>query len=167
MKKLFLMIAVIVLISAGTVSAQGFYGRGSDNSSDRMPPAAGFQRGPGVVEVKNITGELVINDENDFPKIRAGREELTLMMPYSAVEDLKLKTGSKISVKGFEVPDRSWSVTGEKAFKVMELGYEGKTYMLGGGYGAFGGMMGGRWDNRDYMHDNYNRSYNNRMPGRR
>jgi hypothetical protein len=84
-----------------------------------------------ISEVKEISGELVVR-ENEFPAIKSGKEEISVMIPYDAIDALKMKTGSKVSVKGALVPAQNWNITGEQLLRVFELEYEGKKYLVHG-----------------------------------
>ena len=159
MKKIIVLAVLIILVAAGFAAAQGYYGPGRSQDFSRGPSGRFdsdsrpyFQGRPGmggmgsISEVKEICGELVVR-ENEFPAIKSGKEEISVMIPYDAIDALKMKTGSKVSVKGALVPAQNWNITGEKLLRVFELEYEGKKYLVhGGAAGAHGGMMqGGRW----------------------
>ncbi len=152
MKKIIILAVLIAVLATGFAAAQGFrndgpgYGRYSENdrnNSGWFGDRNGFGMMQSITEVKTLSGELVIR-ENDFPALKTGKEEIAITLPADAIEDLKMKNGSKLTVKGIEVPAGNWSITGEKILKVFELEFEGKEYLVHGGMGMPGrGMMGG------------------------
>jgi hypothetical protein len=169
MKKTIFLAVLIIFVAAGFAAAQGYYAPGRNNEpgtayrrsqdSGRRPSGRVyrdarpyFQGNPGmggmssISETKEISGELVVK-ENEFPAIKSGKEEISVMIPYNAIDALKMKTGSKVSVKGAFVPAQNWNITGEKLLKVFELEYEGKKYLVHGGSAGTrsGTMKGGRW----------------------
>ncbi len=160
MKKIILFTVLLAVLAAGFVSADGWPGnKGSWNNNDNRnysgrggymmdygnSPCIG--NGPGFssfTELKEVSGEIVLN-EDDFPAIKTGKDVMTITLPADAIEALKIKTGSKITAKGVEMPGRNWSITGEKLFRIFEFEYEGKTYITHGmgGRPERGGMRGG------------------------
>ena len=160
MKKIILLTVLLAVLAAGFVLADGrpgnkgawnnndnrsYSGRGgymmdNDNFS-RLGNGRGFQS---FTELKEVSGEIILN-EDDFPAIKTGKEVMSITLPEDAVKALKIKNGSKITVKGIEVPGRNWNITGEKLLRIHEFEYEGKTYITHGmgGRPERGGMMGG------------------------
>ena len=147
MKKIIVLTVLIAVLAAGFVSAQGYYGAGPksgaggrNQDTEKTYGGPGMMGGTGfssIAEIRELSGELVVR-ENDFPAIKTGKDEISVTIPADAIDALKLKTGSKITVKGIEMPARNWNITGEKLIRVFELGYDGKKYSV------MGGPMGGR-----------------------
>ncbi len=156
MKKIIGLTVLITLACAGLIFAQqgkGF-GPGQEYPKDNKHPGYNSRNfnnaerprvqgtwGPSIIEIKEIAGEIVIKD-NDFPAIKSGRDEVKIMLPADAIKALKLTTGSKISIKGFELPAPNWSITGEKIVRVFELQYEGRKFLVHGRGPGMGGGFG-------------------------
>ncbi|MDX9800416.1 MAG: hypothetical protein RBT69_03655 [Spirochaetia bacterium] len=130
---------------SGRFTDEGRQGRGGymmDNERfGRMGSGSGVSS---FAEIKEVSGELVLKDD-DFPAIKTGKEVMEITLSEDAIEALKMTNGSKLKIKGFEVPGRNWSITGEKLFRIFEFEYEGKKYVSHGMGGKSGrrGMMGG------------------------
>ena len=91
-----------------------------------------------LLEIKEITGEIIVKD-NEFPAIKSGENEIKIMLHPDAIKSLNLNSGSKISIKGIELPALNRDVTGGKIIKVFELQYnERKFLVLGKKSGKYG-----------------------------
>ncbi len=131
----------VLLLSAATLSfGQNFYGRQGEEyqGMNRSPARQNFMRpgsgSGGVAELVELKGKISL-EENSFPSIKTGKEDLDLIIGPAAVETLKLKSGDNITVKGFKVPGPNWSVDEKSALKVREITVNDKTYLVMGGSG--------------------------------
>ena len=153
-----IIISVLMLSAASLTFGQNFYGRmgEADNTPAYHHNGAGFA---GVVEIVELEGKIKIN-ENTFPSIKSGKEELDLLIGPAAVDALNLKSGDSVAVKGIKTPGPNWSVDGGTSLKVREITVNGKTYLVLGRMGDMDGRGPGQ-DNhrRDYMDNRNGRSF--------
>ena len=145
MKKIIGMIVLITLAGAGFVAAQDKESGKSkcpkrEHNKKEFKHEKNFKgnknhemKGPGfsIIEIKEISGEIVVK-ENELPSIKSGNDEIKILLPLDAIQTLKLNTGSKISIKGIELPAFKKGETDKKVIKVFELQYEGKKFMVFG-----------------------------------
>ena len=137
MKKIIGLILAITLTATGFIFAHGndfgkphkkqqnFHKEFKGKKHNKMMKAPGCS----LIEIKEISGEIVVK-EKDFPAIKSENRETKIMLPPDVVETLKLNTGSKISIKGIELPAFKKSETDEKMIKVFELQYDGRKFMV-------------------------------------
>jgi len=140
--------------AAGT-NGQG-YGRYAKGNS------AAFERPFEQGEEVTLTGALKITG-SDRPVLVTEDGEVELMYPYVYNDDIELKDGQEITVKGYDTPAYRWADdSSAKHFMVTKATVNGKEYKLdsgnfgpmngrGGrmasaqsGHGAGRGSMGGR-----------------------
>lgn len=142
-----LAIAALLVMSVSALSfangnseaaAAGTYGQGYGRSADRN--SATFERPFEQGEEITLTGTLKIKD-GDRPVLVTTDGEVQLMYPYINGDDIALKDGQEITVKGYDTPAYRWSDNeGEKHFMVTEATIDGKEYKLDSG--SFGPMAG-------------------------
>ena len=137
MKKIIGLILVITLTGTGFIFAHGndsgkhhkkqsdFHKDFKEKKHNRMMHFGG----PSLIEIKELTGEIVVK-EKDFSAIKSENKEIKIMLPPDVIKTLQLNTGSKISVKGIELPDFKKNETDEKIIKVFELQYDGRKFMV-------------------------------------
>ncbi len=94
---------------------------------------------------------------NDHPELVTEDGTYELMYPYMYADDLKLKDGQKITVKGYDTPAYRWNNNSdEKYFMVTEATIDGKNYKLDSGnfgpMGRMGGRMGRGYSRGGYGH---------------
>ena len=137
MKKIIVLILFITLTGTGFIFAHGndfgkshkkqpnFHKEFEGKKHNKMMKAPGCS----LIEIKEISGEIVVK-EKDFPAIKSGKDEVKIILPPDVIEILKLNTGSKISIKGIELPVLKKNETDEKMIKVFELQYDGRKFMV-------------------------------------
>jgi hypothetical protein len=91
-----------------------------------------------IIEIKELSGEILLSD-NTLPVIKSGNDEIKIILPRHVIQTLKLNSGSKISIKGVELPARRTEAAGEKIIKVFELQHDGRKFMVWGGHRKPGG----------------------------
>ena len=142
MKKIIGLMILITLATAGFVFAEGKgssqakdsrkeHNKKESNHNKNFKGKQHMMRAPqfSYIEIKEISGEIVIK-ENDHPTIKSGNNEVKIMLSPSVIQNLKLSTGSKISVKGVEVPALKKNSTDEKIIKVFELQYDERKFLI-------------------------------------
>ncbi len=145
-----------------TTWGQG-YGRyaAAGNSNFQRP----FEQGDELT----LTGTLKTTGD-DRPVIVTGDGTYELMYPYIYSNNIELKDGQQITVKGYETPAYRWSEDGdEKHLMVTEADVDGKSYKLssddfGPKNGRGGAMRGSRTASAQYGRGAGNNS--GRMGGR-
>lgn len=167
MKKIMITTIMVVLV-AGFATAYPNQHRGDANRHGYTMDnkSAQGKRFTQVRELKELKGELVIK-ENSFPAIKTSKgKETIITLGVDTVESLKLKNGSKITVRGIEVP-YEMNTTDETVLRVNQIDYDNKTYAVhGGGHGSGrndgrhggGHGHGGRYD--DSRNDGRKNHYN-------
>ena len=157
MKKIIGLILLITLIGVSSVFAHSKEsGRPNDRRSNdnrthyHKKQSPQMMRAPLFMEIKEITGEIVVRERN-FHVIKSEGEEIRIILPLATIRALNLTTGSKISIKGVEVRGRDMEVAsratagcrneardmrrsekGAKAVRVFELQYDGRKFMIFG-----------------------------------
>jgi len=123
-------------------------GNGSMGQNGTTNTARPFEQG----EELTITGTLKLV-ANGHPELVTKDGTYELMYPYMYADDLKLKDGQKITVKGYDTPAYRWNngSKDEKYLMVTEATIDGKNYKLdSGNFGPMGKMSGrkGRGNSR-------------------
>ena len=118
------------------------YGRFGGNTTAQA--ARPFKQG----DLVTVTGNLKLV-QNDHPELVTSDGTYELMYPYIYSDDVDLKDGQEITVKGYDTPAYRWSSDGdEKHLMVTEATIDGKVYKIGrddfGPMGMKGGRTGGR-----------------------
>ncbi|MCL2480562.1 MAG: hypothetical protein FWF38_02510 [Spirochaetaceae bacterium] len=135
MKKIIGLIVLITLIGTGFVFAHGKESgephKKQPNYKNSKEKKHNMMKAPGsaIIEIKEISGEIVVKD-NDRHIIKSGKDEIKIILSSDAIQALKLNTGSKISIKGIELPAFKQNKTDEKIIKVFELQYDGRKFLV-------------------------------------
>jgi len=131
MKKIIGLIVLITMLGTGFVLAHDKES-GEQNKKQKIKGEKHHMmkaHGPSLIEIKEISGEIIIKD-NDLPLIKSGKDEIKILLFSDAIQTLKLTTGSKISIKGIELPSFKKNKTNEKIIKIFELQYDGRKFLV-------------------------------------
>lgn len=119
MNKYLIFIAILLIFSVFTISAQGSH-RGYGNT-----PYYGDDR----FETKEYSGKLTLK-EGKLPEVEAGKIDIQLLIPVETVDNLELSDGKEIRVKGLEFRKRFFVFKGKHVLMVNEIETDGNTYFI-------------------------------------
>ncbi|MCL2294962.1 MAG: hypothetical protein FWC36_08885 [Spirochaetes bacterium] len=141
MKKIIGLMVLITLIGTTSVFAHGRESRCCRDSRESRNPHGARQAhrqtnqhhtmhppGVHVIEVREITGEIIIRDNNRHI-IKSGDKETRIILSSDAIQTLGLENGSVISVKGIVMPTRR-TPAAERTIRVFEVQHDGRKFLV-------------------------------------
>ncbi|MCL2792040.1 MAG: hypothetical protein FWD87_03020 [Spirochaetaceae bacterium] len=129
MKKIIGLIVLITLIGAGFAFAHGKDSERSNRKSKGERHQMTKTPRHSLLEIREISGIITVRNSN-FHVIRSGGEDVRVILPLSAIQALKLNTGSQVSVKGIEVPAPRRGERNERIVRVFELQYDERKFLV-------------------------------------